>query len=309
MVSTFTPNIQLEEPARGDQVGVWDTPVNGNSVVIDRSIGGITTIALNNSPVVLSAAQFQSKTLIFNSTLTGNVAITFPTSFTKSYEVLNGTTALAFTVTLTTTAAGGQVIAVPPGDMIECYNDGVNIKFKNLGRVGTYWDYAGSSMPSWVSGCTVPPYLNCDASPISSAAYPVLFSLIGGTTPDSRGRSRFTINQGTGRVTVGISGVDGNTALAAGGNESLTAHSHTLQDNLHTHGINGGSPAYIGQNFADVPTPTTGGGVIRIPVQALNLPITGGPTFNGYTVLSNGAGAAQNMPPAYMGGLTLIRAA
>ncbi|MEH2547137.1 hypothetical protein V1283_003782 [Bradyrhizobium sp. AZCC 2262] len=28
MVSTFTPNIQLEEPARGDQVGFWHTPVN-----------------------------------------------------------------------------------------------------------------------------------------------------------------------------------------------------------------------------------------------------------------------------------------
>jgi hypothetical protein len=26
MASTFTPNIQLEEPARGDDVGTWDTP-------------------------------------------------------------------------------------------------------------------------------------------------------------------------------------------------------------------------------------------------------------------------------------------
>src|SRR6267142_6458938 len=89
MVSTFTPNIQLEEPARGDQVGVWDTPVNSNMTSLDLVAGGITTISLNNSPVVLAAAQFQSKAITFNSTLTGGVLITFPTSFKKSYEIQN----------------------------------------------------------------------------------------------------------------------------------------------------------------------------------------------------------------------------
>ena len=80
MVSTFTPNIQWEEPARGDQVGTWDTPVNNNGTLIDRVTGAITTIGLNNSNVVLSAAQFQSKKIIFNSTLTGAVTIFFPSS-------------------------------------------------------------------------------------------------------------------------------------------------------------------------------------------------------------------------------------
>ena len=89
MVSTFTPNIQLEEPARGDQVGVWDTPVNNNETLTDLVVGAITTIGLNNSPVVLAAAQFQSKGITFNSTLTGSVAITFPSSFKKSYEIRN----------------------------------------------------------------------------------------------------------------------------------------------------------------------------------------------------------------------------
>lgn len=308
MVSTFTPNIQLEEPARGDQVGVWDTPVNGNSVVLDRTIGAITTISLNNSPVVLASAQYQSKTLIFNSTLTGNVTITFPTSFTKSYEVLNGCTGIQFTITLATTAAAGQAIALPPGDMIECYNDGTNIKFKNFDRVGTYWDYCGSSVPNWVSGCSVPPYLNCDASPISSSVYPVLFAIIGNTLPDARGRGRFTLNQGIGRITAGISGIDGNTLLSGGGNQSLTAHTHLITDPLHQHLINNGSPTYMGQGFADVPTPTAGGAVIRIPIQSLDVHTTG-VAATGITIVSQGLGASQNMPPGYMGGLTLIRAA
>ena len=72
MASTFSPNIQLEEPGRGDQVGVWDTPVNANMSVIDLTIGGIATQALNNSNVILSAAQFRSKGITFNSTLTGS---------------------------------------------------------------------------------------------------------------------------------------------------------------------------------------------------------------------------------------------
>src|SRR6266852_408192 len=174
MASTFTPNIQWEEPARGDDVGTWDTPVNNNGTLIDLVTGAIATIPLNNSNIVLSNAQFRSKGITFNSTLTGSVTITFPTSFTKSYEIQHLCTgSSAFTITLATTA-GGQVIAVPPGETIDCFNDGSNLKFKNLERVGAYWDYAGSSVPSWVSGCTIAPYLNCDGTVFSSATFPVL---------------------------------------------------------------------------------------------------------------------------------------
>ncbi len=151
MVSTYTPNINLEEPARGDYVGTWDTPVNANMTLIDLVVGGRTTISLNNSPVTLSAAQFQCKTITFNSTLTGSVAITFPSTFTKSYEIYHTCTgSSAFINTLQTTAAGCEVVACPAGEIFEVLNDGTNIRFKNLGRIGSYWDYAGSSVPNWV---------------------------------------------------------------------------------------------------------------------------------------------------------------
>src|SRR5882672_5582096 len=216
MVSTFTPNIQLEEPARGDDVGVWDTPVNSNMTVIDLVTGAIATIPLNNSPIVLSAAQFKSKTIVFGSTLTGNVVITFPASFTKSYEIYNGCTgSSAFTITLQTTAAGAQAICPPPGEFIDAINDGLNLKFKNLGRVGSYFDYAGSSVPGWVSGCTVPPYLNCDGTAFNGATYPALAIVLAGTTlPDRRGTTGYTLNQGTGRLTTANGGLDGNTNLS-----------------------------------------------------------------------------------------------
>src|SRR5260221_13666477 len=148
MASTFTPNIQWEEPARGDDVGTWDTPVNNNGTLIDLVTGAIATIPLNNSNIVLSNAQFRSKGITFNSTLTGSVTITFPTSFTKSYEIQNLCTgSSAFTVTLATTAAGGQAICAPPGVTIDCFNDGVNFKFKNFwGPVGSLFDFPGSSV-------------------------------------------------------------------------------------------------------------------------------------------------------------------
>lgn len=302
MVSTFTPNINLEEPARGDDVGTWDTPVNSNMTVTDLVMGAIATQSLTNANVVLSAAQFRSKQITFNSTLSGSVTITFPTSFTKSYEIQNqcfGSS--AFTITLTTTAAGGQAICCPPGETIDCFNDGVNIKFKNFDRVGSYWDFGGSSVPNWVSGCTVAPYLNCDGTAFSSATFPQLTVILGGTTlPDSRGRARFALNQTTGRITSGVSGVDGNTRGSAGGDQSLQSHTHvnTLNDPGHVH-------AYL-QATAGSQKPDSGGSA---PFSNNVLVNTNSATTNvTITNASAGSGGAQNIPPAYIGGMTLIRA-
>src|SRR5882672_3887949 len=234
MASTFSPNLNLELVGRGDQVGIWDTPENSDWSILDSVTGNIATISGAAGSVVLSPAQFQSKTLTFNSTLLASITITFPTSFKKSYEVQNLCTgSSAFTVTLSTPSSlSGTYVACPPGEIVDIVNDGTNIKFKNLDRVGTYWDYAGSSVPNWVTGCginnvgSVPPYLNCDASTFSSASYPALTVILNGTTlPDARGRFRLALNQGTGRVTTANGGVDGNTILAGGGapNHVLTA--------------------------------------------------------------------------------------
>jgi hypothetical protein len=102
MASTFTPNIQLEEPARGDDTGVWDTPVNSNSTLLDLTIGANSVIGLNNSNVTLSAAQFRSRMITFNSTLTASVTITFPSTFIKDYKIFNQCAAA-----LTNTAPAG----------------------------------------------------------------------------------------------------------------------------------------------------------------------------------------------------------
>lgn len=297
-MSTFTTTKQLEQVARGADVGVWDTPENSNWGIVDSALGGITTISLNNSNVILSAAQFQSKELTFNSTLTGNVAITFPTSFTGPYTIQNLCTgSSAFTITLNTTS-GGQAIGCPLGEIFDIWNDGVNIKFRNFGRVGTYWDYAGSSVPSWVSACTVAPYLNCNGASFSSSTYPALTIIFGGTVlPDARGSVRATLNQGTGRLTLGGGGVNGDQLFAGGGNEFMQSHTHGINDPTHTHGSVGGG-AVVNAGGSNIGSGAGWG------IATGTVPFA--PT--GISIIGTGAGGSQNVQPSYIGGLTLIRA-
>ncbi len=320
MVSTFTPNIQLEEPARGDYVGTWDTPVNANMTLIDLVVGGNVAISLNNSPVVLASGQFQSKTITFNSTLTGNVTITFPTSFTKSYEIQNLCTgSSAFVITLATTAAGGQAICCPPGEIIEMINDGANIKYKNLDRVGRYWDYGGSSVPAWVSGCTVAPYLNCDASAFSSATFPQLATILGTTTlPDFRGRVPGFLNQGTGRITTAGGGVDGNTAYASGGAQTNTIAAGNLAElgvtDNHRHfaeASDQGYPSVVGAagSFVSASPGAPNNLLLAAGAQALNVTITSLTASGSIRVNVGGANTPiTNLPPMAVGGIRMIRA-
>ncbi len=304
MVSTFTPNVQLEEPARGDQVGVWDTPVNGNMTTLDLVVGGIATVPLTNANVVLSAAQYKARNITFTGALSATCAITFPTSFTKSYEVQNLCSgSSAFLIQLLNGV--GQSVCIPPGEIVDVVNDGTNIKFKNLGRIGEYCDVAYGAIPNWVAACSVPPYLLCNGTTFSSATYPVLNVLLSGTTlPDARGRARYAFDAGTGRISTVIGAP--NTVGGAGGDQLLQVHSHantatanvTDPGHVHSHGV-----VSVGDAFQ--------GGINPLPDQATNT----GSAVTGITVgvvMSNanaGSGGAQNMPPVYIGGITMIRAA
>lgn len=304
-MSTFSPNINLEEVARNADVGTWDTPTNSNWSIVDLVTGGIATIPLNNSPVVLSAAQFQAKQITFNSTLTGSVVITFPTSFTKSYEIQNICTgSSAFVITLETTATGGQVICCPPGETIDCFNDGANLKFKNLGRVGGYWDYAGSSVAAWVTGCTIAPYLNCDGTTFSSATFPVLTLILGGNTlPDFRGGIAAYLNQGTGRMTSSGAGVDGNTNLARGGSNGVTLGASQIPP------LSGVAFAPNGQNFvtADSIQTTNAGAAASLRVPNPNTVQAN--SGAGSVAIANSSQAVVPLPvPATVGGIRMIRA-
>jgi hypothetical protein len=304
MVSTFTPNVGFELPARGDYVGTWDTPVNANETLADLILGGQTTISGAAGSVVLSAAQFSAKTITFNSTLLASIVITFPTSFMKSYEIFNTCTgSSAFVITLQTTAAAAGYVCAPPGEIVEIVNIGGQIRFKNLGRVGSYWDYGGSSVPAWVSGSNPVPYLQCDGGSFSSASFPQLATILGSTTlPNSHGRVRAALDGGTGRLSSAVAGFNPNIVGAAGGDQNFAQHNHNIfiTDPGHTHATTPASPAVI-----------VSGGPSTLAAGSNNTtPLTINSAFTGISATSSaaGTGTSGNVQPTYIGGIVMIRA-
>lgn len=292
-----TPNLGLYVPLNGADVGTWDVPMNANWNLLDVVMAANTAVALSNVPVTLSPAQYNVNMITFSGTLTANVSVIFPTAVKRSWLVQNNCTAnTTFNIFCTLFPTFGFV-AIPPGEIVTIVNDGTNIKFVGLGRVGTYWDFAGSAVPNWVTGSNPPPYLNCDGSTFSSSTYPTLTAYLGSTTlPDLRGRTRYTMNQGTGRLTA----IDGNTFGTAGGannilqghlpnvNFTVTDPQHQHLENLQLTGVTAGVD-FLG---------AVSGPPFTILTQF---------AATGITVNSGGSGTAY-IPPSIVGGLTLVRA-
>lgn len=308
-----TPNKALEQPARGSNVGVWDTPVNANMGIIDNSFGGVATIPLVATDVTLSPSQYQCTFITLTGALSANVSVIFP-PVGSFYTIQNLTTnTSAFQVTLKTTA-GGQVIGAPWGETVDIMTDTSHTRYKNFGRVGTYWDYAGSSTPAWVTLCSVPPYLMCDGGVFSSAIYPTLFTVLGGgVLPDARGRTRFNLNGGTARLT-STGGIDGDTRLAAGGSGTgLTVAQANLPaitivssvtDPGHTH-IGTANSLSGGAGGSATPSGAAGGGASTFGVTISSC--TTGITVN--TPLGGSGTPLASVSPGFVGGICMIRAA
>ena len=239
MADPTTANTSMSVPIRGSDVGTWDVPVNGNFNILDSMFGGVATVALTNSPVTLTSSQAQSSIIRFTGTLSANVAVTLPGIYkfwTIDNQIVNSPS--SFCVTLVSTSAG-SVIGCPPGTQ-DVFYDGTSVNYKNLGQMGEYWDYAGTTVPTWVTNSTKPPYLNCNATTFSSATYPILANFLGTTTlPDSRGRARYAADAGTARITAVIGAP--NTVGGGGGDQNLQAHAHTgsgttqTENQTHTH--------------------------------------------------------------------------
>src|SRR5215475_9464916 len=292
-----TSNLQLFIPLNGADIGTWDVPMNANWTQLDNCFGANANVALSNVPVTLSAPQYNTRLITFTGALTGNVEVTFP-AYGRTWIVQNNCAAnTSFRVTCRS-STGTNFVALPPNEPIMILSDGsgTTVKFMGLGRVGTYWDFAGSAVPIWVTGSSPQPYLNCDGTAFSSATYPALRDYLGGTTlPDSRGRFRAALGQGTGRLTGTL---DGNTLLSSGGSQSITQanlpnYNLTVTDPGHAHVY---TIAYNdGTQFQSVGGPT-----------ALNQTTTTSdtPSVTGITVGSGGSGTGY-APPGYVGGLTL----
>jgi len=337
-----TPNVALLIPTRGSDVGTWDVPVNGDFSAIDGFFGGVQTISVAASPVTLTApagavtpsggpTQAQNAVLKFTGTVTASVVVTLPLPGYYIIDTSGLSVSSSFPIILRAVSVG-EVIGMPFGSVRHVYSDGTNVRFVNLQEVGTYVDFAGSSVPSWITSCTKPPFLNCDGSVFSAVTYPFLAALIGTTLPDARGRGRAALNQGTSRMTTAGGGVDGNTPLAAGGAETknliatqlpglATAGTSNITVDVPNSGAVPVAITTLGSNILTNPGTPTSGGVVS-PYSPPGTTWTGTSTLSRSQVIAGlvtgtGAGGAGTgaagpsavVQPTYIGGITMIRAA
>jgi hypothetical protein len=120
MATTTYKGFELQ--ATGANSGTWGSVLNSDVFqIIDNNLGAITTKALTNVNVTLSASESQSAILRLSGTLTGNVQIT--TSCYGFFFVENLTTG-SFTVTITN-GAGSSFVA-PQGARSTVISDSTN---------------------------------------------------------------------------------------------------------------------------------------------------------------------------------------
>ncbi len=317
MTDPVTVSKLLSVPTRGSDSGTWDTPVNGDFVAIDGMLGGFASVALSSSNVTLTTptgsatpgagpTQCQNALIRFTGTLTTNVSVTFPL---PGFYIVENLCTGNFTIGLRS-SAGGKFVCPAPGQKVHVFADGSDMDYVDLPAVGVYWDIAATSVPIWVTNCSKPPFLNCDGSTFSSVTYPFLYAFLGNSTtlPDARGRYGATLNQGTSRITSGSGGVNGDSLFATGGAQTYTL----VLANL---------PAYTPSGSVlitpgTVPIYTGGGGGAFGPAasQKTNFQnnYTVNPDFVGsFTGIAQGGTSTPftKLPPTYMSGIRLIRAA
>lgn len=322
MADPTTINKLLSVPLRGTDVGTWDVPVNGDFTAIDGMLGGVLAITSTGGSITLTTpsgtispgagpTQAQNALLRFSGTLGSNLTITCP--MPGLYVVENLCVVGSFGVVFG--GSGGTLyVSCPPGQQVQVFCDGTNVKFANLPPVGSFLDLCVSTVPTWITQSSPPPYLNCDGTAFATATYPQLFTYLGTSTlPDSRGRFRAYLNQGTGRIsTTSGFGLDGNTLMAVGGTATISqgqlppANFSFVATNSYTPFSTGGLKFIIGTSIDNF-TPNagqTGSGLDTGTATTVLAPATY--TATGFAT-SNGS-SLPVVPPSFIGGLTLIRA-
>src|SRR5262245_18473679 len=144
-----TVNTALNTPNTGDLPGAWGTAaVNPNMTVIDGILAGAQTISLSGSNVSLTIStgsigtgsitpgagpvQADNAYLKLTGTLSANIIITFPRP--GFWLVKNSCTVGNFYIQARAVGTG-NLIAFPPGEVVQVFNDGVDFEFVAMGRI------------------------------------------------------------------------------------------------------------------------------------------------------------------------------
>lgn len=300
MAEPTTVNCGLIIPSTGDLTGTWGSAaINPDFVAVDGYFGGVQTISASNVAIVLTSpsnftptpgagpTQSQNAVLRFTGALTANVQVTLPL---PGFYILENLTTGNFVLSFRALGSG-EVIGIDQGEVQHVYNDGTNVRFVNLGRIGHIELWAGyTALPAWVTACTKLPFLLCDGTVYSASTYPYLAAKLGGAfggngtttfaVPDLRGRVALPYD-GTGtRITSAGCGLNGQTLGAV-----LDEQTITLQQS----GLPNVSPTFTGSSSSG----STSGAVLTYSGGNNFVGVAGG---GGGVAPSSGAGSMANNP-------------
>jgi microcystin-dependent protein len=266
VTSTFSPNIGLEIPARGDYSaggGDWDLPMNSDLSLIDTAFGGVLSLAVTGGTVALTIAQAANAIWSFSGTLSANQYIQVP-AIGGTKTVIFGHVPAGFTLTIVGNLGADTIgiwttVALP-------YPIPITITPTRVYWAGYNTVPPGTSIDWPVTSLIPPSFTVADGTNLSTTQYDLLFNSIGYqyggsgalfTKPDYRGYATAGAdNMGTSAGSAGR--LNNWTVNTQGGQAShlLTVTempSHNHLDIGHYHNVNDPSHAHGG-----VPTPVVG---------------------------------------------------
>lgn len=125
MVSTYTPNKNLELPGNGDYVDTWNIPANGDFSIIDAALGGKTNLNATAGNATLSSAQYQNLILYVTGSIAADVTYTIPAGVGGMWVVYNNTTGGQDVIIAS--GGGGTTATVQSADILLVVADGTNV--------------------------------------------------------------------------------------------------------------------------------------------------------------------------------------
>jgi len=147
VTSTFSANKGLEEPAFGDYINAWATPVNANWTALDTALGGTTSISVTgiSAPTItLILAQYRPPNIEFTGTLSANLNYQIPTGVGGMWSINNGTSG-AFTLVFSI-VAGNSIVLTAGRTLI--ISNGVTVALANPVELQLYPQTASESAAS-----------------------------------------------------------------------------------------------------------------------------------------------------------------
>jgi len=146
MASSYSTDLKLELQVTGENAGTWGDITNTNLVILQQSIAGYSSIALNATTgatlTYTNGLPSDGKNAVLNltGTITGNVSLTIPAGVTnKTYIIRNSTTG-AFTVTVKISGQTGVTFSATDKGTKILYANGTDFVDSNIGYLSN--DYA-----------------------------------------------------------------------------------------------------------------------------------------------------------------------